>query len=142
MSTIPVGISVPSSRAQLSVRYGETWHYEFPQLVQADSGDPFNITSATLEIVVRPSASHATEFARITSAVGGPGDVGIVKTDATKGLAVIHAGIGYAESRFPLSLQNGWWHMLRIFFTDPDFGGGIKRILVEGPFWVLPSRDV
>jgi hypothetical protein len=138
MATIQVGAAVPCSRGQLTVHYGETWYYEFPQMVQADSGDPFDLTSVLIEVFMRPSASHTTQFHRMSTVPGPNG--GIQMINAAKGLAAILATPGFAELHFPLSLQNGWWHMQRLSYTHATWGP-IKRILVEGPFYVLPSRD-
>ncbi len=122
--------------ARTTVYHGETWYDPLPQLVDPNSGDPWDITDVTIEFILRPSAAHTTRFALLSSAGSG-----IIKEDAVNGLAAVFWPQSSVEVFLPLSLTGAnWWHMQRLTWVDPVLGS-MRKILAEGPLFVMPARD-
>lgn len=123
-------------RARLTVYHGETWYDPLPQMVDPVSGDPFDLSSVTIEFILRPSAQHPTRFALLSSAT-----TGIVIENAANGLAAVFWPQSSVQANLPLSENAAhWWHMQRLSWTDPVYGS-IRKILAEGPLLVRPARD-
>jgi len=122
-------------KARLTVYYGETWYDPLPQLVDTLNGNPWDITDVFIEFILRPSAAYPKRFVILSS-----DGRGIVKESAVNGLAAVFWSQAFVEQNLPLSSTNGWWHMQRLSWIDPVYGS-IKKILAEGPLFVLPARD-
>lgn len=121
---------------RVQVWHGEHWYDPIPQWVDPVSGDPWDLTSVTLELIARPSANHATRLVLLTST----GSAGILKENAAQGLSAISYSQANVEANLPITNKHGWEQFLRASFTDPDIGA-IKRILWEGPLIVHPAKD-
>jgi len=138
MSCKPAKIILTESpyAARLKVYHGETWYDPLPQLVDPVSGDPWDISGVTIEFILRPSAAHNTRFAVLSTSASG-----IIKESAINGLAAVYWPQANVEANLPLSNTAGnWWHMQRLTWVDPALGS-VRKILAEGPLFVLPARD-
>jgi hypothetical protein len=101
------------------------------------SGDPFDITGVTIELVIRPSFDHTTRFMLLTSAGGTPT---IIKEAPTLGMATIKVLQAAVESAIPISPSQGWAQFMTLSWTDGTLGA-LTKMLARGPCYVYPAKD-
>lgn len=148
--TLPSIVTEAPWDCSITVHHGEDWYDSFrlvdpstgtidpdTGMIDPDTCDPFNLTSVTLQLVVRPWLNHSTRFVLLTTVAS----AGIVKVDAADGKAAIFYSQANVEANLPLHTNtSGWEQFLRVLFTDPDFGA-VKKLLWKGRMFVLPARD-
>lgn len=119
----------------IKIWHGEDWYDPLPELESPITGDPYDLTSVTLELFARPAFDHTTRFVLLSSFSGG-----IIKEDAANGLAAIFYSKANVEANLPASGQDGWRQFFRLSFTDAELGS-VKKLLWTGKLSVFPAED-